>query len=238
MLVKFLLEIWIVLNWTIWFTNAGLFCTYVFWTITESIFQKKICSIASKLGVDIVKTKQKNSVVFLVVWRIIVLKRTTIIYVLGSLIFDSGAFSMFTQTLTFSAHAPWLNVDRQKKIKWSNLKMIIVNYWPVTDHLILLDVSIQQLTYFLNFYFRWRKKIFWQGRPKKWLLDIVPKKMRRKINTFSQRLPPAQHNDLFSIKILQYHKYLLILNGLKQILLKTSQDSTSNWFLHPVVTGI
>ena len=152
-MVKFLLEIWIVLNWTIWFTNAGLFCTYVFWTITESIFQKKyVRSIASKLGVDIVKTKQKNSVVFLVVSRIVVMKRTTIIYVLGSLIFDSGAFSMFTQTLIFSAHAHgWMLTDK-KKIKWSNLKMIIVNYWPVTDHLILLDVSIQQLTFLISIF--------------------------------------------------------------------------------------
>ena len=91
-----------------------------------------------------------------------------------------------------------------KKIKWSNLKMIIVNYWPVTDHLILPDVSIQQLTFLISIFGGEKKN--WQGRPKKWLLDIVPKKMRQKINTFSQRLPPAQHNDLFSIKILQFGK--------------------------------
>ena len=39
-----------------------------------------------------------------------------------------------------------------KKIKWSNLKMIIVNYWPLTDHLILLDVSIQQLTFLISIF--------------------------------------------------------------------------------------
>ena len=75
----------------------------------------------------------------------------------------------------------WMLTDK-KKIKWSNLKMIIVNYWPVTDHLILLDVSIQQLTFLISI-FGGEKKFFdkegqksgcWTSCQKKWGGKLIP----------------------------------------------------------------
>ena len=111
----------------------------------------------------------------------------------------------------------WMLTDK-KKIKWSNLKMIIVNYWPVTDHLILLDVSIQQLTFLISIFGKEKKNFdkegqksgCWTSCQKKWGGKLIPS-----LNVYHQRNTmfyfPSKYCNLQKNHIISIYQFLKIL---------------------------